>query len=116
MARSVAEPAAVVDVAAGERAKRRVRVLDEGRWTNTLPCVPGEPCEGGTDAAGRPVNVVRAPDTSIDGEEIRAFVGARLARHKVPRDVTFVAELPRNTTGKLLRTQPPEQPRSDPYR
>jgi hypothetical protein len=39
-------------------------VLDEGRWTNTLPCVPGEPCEGGTDGAGRPVNVVRAPDTA----------------------------------------------------
>jgi len=26
-----------------------------------------------------------------------------LARHKVPRDVVFVDELPRNATGKLLR-------------
>ena len=28
---------------------------------------------------------------------------AHLARHKVPRDVRFLDELPRNTTGKLLR-------------
>jgi hypothetical protein len=37
-------------------------VLDEGRWTATMPCLPGEPCQGGFDDAGRPVNVVRAPD------------------------------------------------------
>jgi hypothetical protein len=38
-------------------------VLDGGRWTATLPCLPGEPCTGGVDALGRAVNVVRAPDT-----------------------------------------------------
>jgi hypothetical protein len=37
-------------------------VLDNGRWTPTLPCLPGEPCTGGVDAAGEAVNVVRAPD------------------------------------------------------
>ncbi len=37
-------------------------VLDQGRWTATLPCRADEPCRGGTDAAGRPVNGVRAPD------------------------------------------------------
>jgi hypothetical protein len=37
-------------------------VLSGGRWTETLPCVPGEPCTGGRDADGTPVNVVRAPD------------------------------------------------------
>lgn len=37
-------------------------VLDDGRWTNTLPCLENEPCEGGRDASGLPVNVVRAPD------------------------------------------------------
>jgi fatty-acyl-CoA synthase len=47
--------------------------------------------------------VVRRPGWSVDADGIRSFVSARLARHKVPRDVTFVAELPRNTTGKLLR-------------
>ncbi|HYN34124.1 MAG TPA: AMP-binding protein, partial [Ilumatobacteraceae bacterium] len=49
--------------------------------------------------------VVGAADASIDADEIRSFVASRLARHKVPRDVTFVAELPRNTTGKLLRQE-----------
>jgi hypothetical protein len=37
-------------------------VLDQGRWTPTLPCVPGEPCTGGTDLLDRGFNVVRAPD------------------------------------------------------
>ena len=37
-------------------------VLDEGRWTETLSCLPSEPCVGGTDPLGRAVNVVRAPD------------------------------------------------------
>jgi hypothetical protein len=39
-------------------------VLDEGRWTATMPCRADEPCEGGTDASGRLVNFVRAPDGS----------------------------------------------------
>ena len=47
--------------------------------------------------------VVRGSGGSIDADGVRSFVASRLARHKVPRDVTFVAELPRNTTGKLLR-------------
>jgi hypothetical protein len=37
-------------------------VLSGGRWTATLPCLPAEPCTGGRDANGTPVNVVRAPD------------------------------------------------------
>jgi fatty-acyl-CoA synthase len=40
-------------------------------------------------------------DLSADG--IRQLVRSRLARHKVPREVHFVDELPRNETGKLLR-------------
>jgi hypothetical protein len=37
-------------------------VLSGGRWTETLPCLAGEPCTGGRDANGTPVNIVRAPD------------------------------------------------------
>jgi hypothetical protein len=37
-------------------------VLSGGRWTETLPCLPAEPCTGGRDANGTLVNVVRAPD------------------------------------------------------
>ena len=57
-----------VDVAAAHPASTEfvdagAAVLDHGHWTNTLPCLSNEPCEGGTDLSGRPVNVVRAPDT-----------------------------------------------------
>ena len=51
------------------------------------------------------VYIVVRPGGSIDADGVRAVVAGRLARHKVPRDVTFVDELPRNTTGKLLRGQ-----------
>jgi hypothetical protein len=37
-------------------------VLLRGHWTKTLPCLLTEPCTGGRDANGTPVNVVRAPD------------------------------------------------------
>jgi fatty-acyl-CoA synthase len=47
--------------------------------------------------------VVAVPHASIDEDAVRALVAGQLARHKVPRDVTFVDELPRTTTGKLLR-------------
>ncbi|MFG3522471.1 acyl-CoA synthetase [Nocardia nova] len=49
--------------------------------------------------------VVRAGGADVDAEQIRDYVKANLARHKVPRDVVFVDELPRNATGKLLRRQ-----------
>jgi fatty-acyl-CoA synthase len=41
----------------------------------------------------------------VSEEDVRAHVKTNLARHKVPRDVEFVDELPRNATGKLLRSQ-----------
>ena len=36
--------------------------LEANRWTPTLPCLPEEPCTGGVDGDGTPINVVRAPD------------------------------------------------------
>jgi len=36
-------------------------------------------------------------------DELKSFVRANLARFKVPREVVFLDELPRNATGKLLR-------------
>jgi fatty-acyl-CoA synthase len=38
-----------------------------------------------------------------NAEQIKLYVKDNLARHKVPRDVVFIEELPRNATGKLLR-------------
>jgi fatty-acyl-CoA synthase len=49
--------------------------------------------------------VVLRDGRSLDVDAVRDHVKANLARHKVPRDVEFVAALPRNATGKLLRTQ-----------
>ncbi|WP_163509292.1 acyl-CoA synthetase [Fodinicola acaciae] len=39
----------------------------------------------------------------VDAEVLRSYVKANLARHKVPREVVFLEELPRNTTGKVLK-------------
>jgi fatty-acyl-CoA synthase len=47
--------------------------------------------------------VVLRPGCTLDADAVRTHVKANLARHKVPRDVEFLDELPRNATGKLLR-------------
>lgn len=47
--------------------------------------------------------VVRTGDVSAD--ELREHVRANLARFKVPREIVFVDELPRNATGKVLKRE-----------
>ncbi|MGY4102701.1 acyl-CoA synthetase [Nocardia sp. R16R-3T] len=47
--------------------------------------------------------VVPGPESKRDAREIKDYVKANLARYKVPREVIFLDELPRNATGKLLR-------------
>jgi acyl-CoA synthetase (AMP-forming)/AMP-acid ligase II len=50
---------------------------------------------------------------SADVEELRAFCADRLSDYKVPRAWTFLDELPRNATGKVLKRELPgreEQP------
>jgi fatty-acyl-CoA synthase len=49
--------------------------------------------------------VVLKDGQSLSEDEVKAHVKSELARHKVPRDVEFVDELPRNATGKLLRKE-----------
>lgn len=44
------------------------------------------------------------PTASATAEELMAFCGERLADYKKPRGIDFVAELPRNPAGKLLKT------------
>ena len=36
-------------------------------------------------------------------DEVKGFVKQNLARYKVPRDVHFIDELPRNATGKIVK-------------
>lgn len=38
-------------------------------------------------------------------DEIKAYIHANLARYKVPRAVTFLRELPRNPTGKVIKRE-----------
>jgi acyl-CoA synthetase (AMP-forming)/AMP-acid ligase II len=43
------------------------------------------------------------PGEQLDSEAVREYVRRAMARFSVPRDVYFVAELPRNATGKIMR-------------
>ncbi|MGH3715317.1 MAG: AMP-binding protein [Micromonosporaceae bacterium] len=47
--------------------------------------------------------VVLEQGALLYADEIRAYVRRYAARYKVPRDIVYVEELPRNQTGKLLR-------------
>jgi fatty-acyl-CoA synthase len=47
--------------------------------------------------------VVRAGEVSE--EDLKAHVKENLARYKVPRDIVFLDELPRNATGKVLKRE-----------
>jgi acyl-CoA synthetase (AMP-forming)/AMP-acid ligase II len=46
---------------------------------------------------------VLRPGVSLSVDELQRFCRERLADYKVPRQVTFVEELPRNATGKVLK-------------
>ncbi|MCG7607766.1 long-chain-fatty-acid--CoA ligase FadD2 [Mycobacterium sp. CnD-18-1] len=49
--------------------------------------------------------VVRAEGASLDEDTVKAYVKEHLARYKVPREVVFLDELPRNPTGKILKRE-----------
>jgi acyl-CoA synthetase (AMP-forming)/AMP-acid ligase II len=53
--------------------------------------------------------VVLTEPGAADPDELRAFCAERLADYKVPRDYTFLDELPRNPTGKVLKRELREQ-------
>ncbi|MFI0483845.1 AMP-binding protein [Actinomadura sp. 9N215] len=50
--------------------------------------------------------IVRRPGSQITEDDIKAYVKKRLARYKVPREVRFVEELPRTSTGKVKANAP----------
>jgi fatty-acyl-CoA synthase len=53
----------------------------------------------------RLVAYVVTDGAELSADELRTFVKARLANYKVPRDVVFLPELPRNATGKVVRRE-----------
>ncbi|MFT4085943.1 MAG: AMP-binding protein [Gordonia sp. (in: high G+C Gram-positive bacteria)] len=57
--------------------------------------------------------IVAEDGASLDADDLRAHVKSNLARYKVPRDIFFRDELPRNPTGKLVRRELPTGPLDD---
>ena len=49
--------------------------------------------------------VVKKQDASLDEDTVKHYVRDHLARYKVPREVVFLDELPRNPTGKILKRE-----------
>ena len=49
--------------------------------------------------------IVPAADAESDPREVMDFLASRLAKYKVPRSVEFVDALPRNASGKILKSQ-----------
>ncbi|WP_273733607.1 long-chain-fatty-acid--CoA ligase FadD2 [Mycolicibacterium septicum] len=49
--------------------------------------------------------VVKAEGANLDEDSIKTYVKEHLARYKVPREVVFLDELPRNPTGKILKRE-----------
>jgi fatty-acyl-CoA synthase len=47
--------------------------------------------------------VVSREGSGLDEKEVQEYVKHNLARYKVPREVVFLDELPRNATGKVLK-------------
>jgi len=49
--------------------------------------------------------VVKQKDSDLDEDAVKTYVKEHLARYKVPREVVFLDELPRNPTGKILKRE-----------
>ena len=48
--------------------------------------------------------LVPRPDNQLDADDVLGFARQRLAAYKVPKSAEFAAELPKNATGKVLKT------------
>jgi acyl-CoA synthetase (AMP-forming)/AMP-acid ligase II len=83
-------PAEVEDLLAGHEAVLEVAVIgvEDEQWGQRLKAV-----------------VVLREGVSCDADEIKRHVKRNLAAYKVPRDVVFVDELPRTSTGKVLKRE-----------
>jgi acyl-CoA synthetase (AMP-forming)/AMP-acid ligase II len=49
--------------------------------------------------------VVPVPGATVGVDELKTYVHERLARFKTPREIVFVAQLPRTATGKVIRRE-----------
>jgi fatty-acyl-CoA synthase len=53
--------------------------------------------------------VVLREGSELTEDEVKDYVRENLARYKIPREVVFVGELPRNSTGKVLKRELEQQ-------
>jgi acyl-CoA synthetase (AMP-forming)/AMP-acid ligase II len=83
-------PSEVEDLLAGHEHVREVAVVgvDDEEWGQRLKAV-----------------VALHAGATCNEDDLRAYVKQNLAAFKVPRDVVFVDELPRNATGKVLKRE-----------
>lgn len=88
-------PREVEDLIANHAAVKEVAVfgIPDERWGQVLKAV-----------------IVRNDGAELEAEAVRAYVKANLASFKVPAEVAFIVELPRNATGKVLVRVLKEQP------
>ena len=49
--------------------------------------------------------VVKEDGAEVSEEDLKAHVKSNLANYKVPREIVFLDELPRNATGKVLKRE-----------
>jgi fatty-acyl-CoA synthase len=49
--------------------------------------------------------VVVQADVDLNADILKAWIKENLARYKVPREIIFISELPRNATGKVLKRE-----------
>jgi fatty-acyl-CoA synthase len=83
-------PAEIEDLVSGhpEVVEATALGVDDKEWGARLRCF-----------------VVKAEGATIDEDAIKSYVRENLARYKVPREVIFLDELPRNPTGKILKRE-----------
>ena len=83
-------PAEVEDLVSGhpEVVEATALGVEDKEWGHRLRCF-----------------VVKTDGASIDEDAIKTYVRENLARYKVPREVVFLDELPRNPTGKILKRE-----------
>jgi acyl-CoA synthetase (AMP-forming)/AMP-acid ligase II len=57
--------------------------------------------------------VVKEEGKDVSEDDLKGYVKQNLARYKVPREIVFVDELPRNATGKVLKRELAERQLAD---
>ncbi len=57
--------------------------------------------------------VVKEEGKDVSEEDLKGYVKQNLARYKVPREIVFVDELPRNATGKVMKGELAERRLAD---